>query len=308
MYKISFDRKLKQKKMKITVTGSLGNVSRVLVEKLTAKGHQVKVVSSNDGKAGEIEAVGAVACIGSLTDEDFVVRAFSGADAVYTMVPPEFSAVDYYEFADAIHRNYVRAIEKNDIRYAVNLSSIGVAFAGVAPLTRYYDLERRLNEISGLNIVHLRPAMFYNNFYGSLGMVKEQGIIGHNIPGTAEILMTHPRDIAEAAYGYLNSLSFTGRRFRSVVSDVRSGNEIAGILSGEIGKPLHWVEFPDDALMAGLLQNGFSPDSAETLIINAGRAIREGLFDGYRDEKLSGGRKFGDFAKEFAAAYKFQGV
>jgi len=290
--------------MKITVTGSLGNVSRVLVEKLTAKGHQVKVVSSNDGKAGEIEAVGAVACIGSLTDEDFVVRAFSGADAVYTMVPPEFSAVDYYEFADAIHRNYVRAIEKNDIRYVVNLSSIGVAFAGVAPLTRYYDLERRLNEVSGLNIVHLRPAMFYNNFYGSLGMMKEQGIIGHNIPGTAEILMTHPRDIAELAYGFFGSLSFSGHQLRPVVSDVKTGNEIAEILGNEIGKVLHWVEFPDNALMDGLLQNGFSRDSAETLIVNAGRAIREGLFDGYRDEKLPGGREFCDFAKEFAVIFR----
>jgi uncharacterized protein YbjT (DUF2867 family) len=233
-----------------------------------------------------------------------VVRAFTGADGVYTMVPPEFSAVDYYEFADRIHQNYAAAIVRNKIRYGVNLSSIGVAFAGVPPLTRYYDLERRLNEIQELNVVHLRPGMFYTNFYGSLGMVKEQGIIGHNIPGTAEILMTHPRDIAEMAYDCLGPLSFSGHSVRPVVSDVKTGNEIAGALGREIGKTLHWVEFPDDALMAGLLQNGFSPDSAETLIVNAGRAIREGLFDGYRDDKLRGGREFGEFAKEFRQAFR----
>ncbi|WP_431209291.1 NAD(P)H-binding protein [Puia sp. P3] len=286
--------------MKITVTGSLGNVSRVLVGKLTAAGHQVKVVSSNAARAGDIEALGAVPCIGSLTDGEFVARVFSDADRVYTMVPPEFSAVDYYEFADKIHQNYAAAIVQNNVRYAVNLSSIGVAFAGVSPLTRYYDLEKRLNEVSGLNIVHLRPGMFYTNFYGSLGMVKDQGIIGHNIPGTAGILMTHPSDIAEMAYDYLNSLSFSGHSFRSVVSDVKTGNEIAGELGRGIGKALHWVEFPDDALLAGLLQNGFSRDSAETLIVNAGRAIRQGLFDGYKGDKLPGGREFGEFAEEFA--------
>ena len=116
--------------------------------------------------------------------------------------------------------------------------------------------------------------------------------------------MSHPGDIAEMAYGFLGSLSFTGRQFRSVISDVKCGSEIAEILGREIGKALHWVEFPDDALLAGLLQNGFSPDSAETLIVNAGRAIREGLFDGYKDDKLPGGREFGEFAKELAMAYR----
>lgn len=290
--------------MNITIAGSLGNISRILTEKLVAAGHTVKVISSNAAKATEIEKLKAIPLIGSLADAAFLAQSFKDATAVYTMVPPDFSVPDYYAFADTIHQNYVQAIEQNQVKYAVNLSSIGVAFAGVAPLTRYYDLEKRLNAVPGLNVVHLRPAMFYTNFYGSLELVKHQGMIGHNLAGTVDLLMTHPGDIAAAAFTLLDALSFSGSQIKYVISDVKSGNEIAQLLGNAINKPLNWVVFPDDALMAGLIENGFSPDAAETLIVNAGKAIREGLFDEYKKDKYRtpGSSRFEDFAREFALA------
>lgn len=293
--------------MKVVVTGSLGNISRVLIEKLVANGHEVKVISSNSERAKEIEKLKAIPLIGSLENKEFVSHSFKDADVVYTMVPPDFSVPDYYDFADKIHQNYARAIEQNNIQYAVNLSSIGVAFAGIEPLTKYYNLEKRLDEVPGLNIVHLRPAMFYTNFYGSLALVKQQGIIGHNVGETVDLLMTHPTDIADAAFSFLHSLSFHGRQIKYIISDVKNGGEIAKILSEAINKPTNWVEFPDDVLLAGLMQNGFSKDTAETLIVAAGKAIRDGLFNEFRknEYQTAGNRKFDVFANEFAKAYQF---
>jgi uncharacterized protein YbjT (DUF2867 family) len=74
--------------MKITTTGSLGNVAKPLVKKLIAAGHEVTVISTKDDRTSEIEALGAKAAIGSISDEAFLTEAFSGADAVYTMMPP----------------------------------------------------------------------------------------------------------------------------------------------------------------------------------------------------------------------------
>jgi len=87
---------------------------------------------------------------------------------------------------------------------------------------------------------------------------------------------------------------------------MKNGNGIAEILGEAIDKPLNWVEFSDEVLFAGLLQNGFSKDTAETLIVNAGKAIREGLFDEFKKDhyRVPGSRKFTDFAKEFAVAYQ----
>jgi uncharacterized protein YbjT (DUF2867 family) len=290
-----------------TLTGSLGNISRTLVDKLVANGHIVKVISSNAERAKEIEKINAIPLIGSLENAAFVAQAFKDADAVYTMVPPDFSVLDYYVFADTIHQNYVQAIEQNQINYVVNLSSIGVALAGIEPLTRYYNLETRLDAIPGLNVVHLRPAMFYTNFYGNLEMVKHQGIIGHNLAGTVDLLMTHPTDIAEAASSFLHSLVFSGKQIKYIISDVKNGNEIAKIISDTMHKPLNWVEFADNALLTGLLQNGFSRDAAETLVVNAGKAIRQGLFDEYKKDnyRTPRGIKMEDFAQEFTMALQF---
>ena len=74
--------------MKIIVTGSLGNISKPLIEELVQKEHQVTVISSNPEKSKEIENLGATAAIGSLKDEEFISNTFQGADLVYTMVPP----------------------------------------------------------------------------------------------------------------------------------------------------------------------------------------------------------------------------
>ena len=42
-----------------------------------------------------IQALGANAAIGSVEDVAFLSSAFSGADAVYTMVPPNFAATNW---------------------------------------------------------------------------------------------------------------------------------------------------------------------------------------------------------------------
>ncbi|UFH57705.1 SDR family oxidoreductase [Spirosoma sp. KNUC1025] len=73
--------------MKITVTGSIGNVSRPLIKTLVASGHLVKVISSSPDRALEISALGATPLIGALEDEAFVLKAFQGSDAVYLMIP-----------------------------------------------------------------------------------------------------------------------------------------------------------------------------------------------------------------------------
>ena len=74
--------------MKIIVTGSLGNISKPLTEELVAKGHAVTVISSKPEKQAAIEALGATAAIGTLEDVPFLTATFTGADAVYCMLPP----------------------------------------------------------------------------------------------------------------------------------------------------------------------------------------------------------------------------
>lgn len=70
--------------MKITITGSLGNISKPLTEELVQKGHAVTVISSKPEKQKDIETLGAKAAIGTIEDVAFLTATFTGADAVYT--------------------------------------------------------------------------------------------------------------------------------------------------------------------------------------------------------------------------------
>src|SRR5688572_9165273 len=114
--------------MKITVTGSLGNISLPLAKTLIQNMHSVTIVSSNPEKKKEITALGGIAAIGSLEDVDFLTKAFTGADAVYCMVPPNnyFNHnLDLTAYYQRLGQNYARAIRLSGVKRVVNLSTIG---------------------------------------------------------------------------------------------------------------------------------------------------------------------------------------
>jgi nucleoside-diphosphate-sugar epimerase len=293
--------------MKITITGSLGNISRALTEKLVSQGHEVRVITSNVGKANAIQQLQATPLIGSVEDYDFVKKAFAGSDAVYCMIPPNFSTPDYKDFTITVGKNYARAIQENGIQHVVNLSSSGSALAGTAPLTHYQNLETWLNELPVVNVLHLRPGGFYTNFFGSMGLIKYQGIIGNNFGAETNLYMSHPEDIADAAAEAFADLSFTGKQVLYIVSDKKNGREIAQILGSAIGKPdLSWVQFPDEQLLQALMQNGFSKEAAQHYIVDMGIAIREGLLEKHYEQQAKnvfGKRTFTEFAAVFAKAY-----
>jgi uncharacterized protein YbjT (DUF2867 family) len=74
--------------MKYVITGGAGHVSKPLTEKLLKAGHGVTVISRNAEHLKPLTSLGAKPAIGSVNDLTFLKTTFAGADAVYTMVPP----------------------------------------------------------------------------------------------------------------------------------------------------------------------------------------------------------------------------
>ncbi|HEX2534131.1 MAG TPA: NAD(P)H-binding protein, partial [Chitinophagaceae bacterium] len=246
--------------MNITLTGSLGNVGRRLTEVLVGKGHTVTVISHDPNKEEAIRALNALPAIGSVEDEAFLLRAFAGAEAVFTMVPPLTGSSRYAADVAAVAAGYARALERSGVRYVVNLSSIGAHEPdGNGPSGAFYEEEAVLNGVPGIRLLHLRAGMFYTNFYGNAGMIRNAQLIGNNFSGTVPLLLSHPHDIAEAAAEALDNRSFGEREVRYVVSDERTGNDVARALGAAVGLPaLPWVAFPDEAVQQGAVQAGFS--------------------------------------------------
>lgn len=296
--------------MKIIVTGSLGHISKPLVEKLTAAKNDVIVISSNADRISEIEAIGAKAAIGSVGDVAFLTKTFKGADAVYTMVPPTFSASDWKQHIAGVGKIYAQAIAAAGVKNVVNLSSIGAHMPdGCGPVSGLYYVEQALNVLEGVNVKHLRPGFFFYNFLANTGMIKQMGIIGGNYGEGAKLVLANPSDIADAAAQELMTLSFTGKSITYVVSDEKTTDEIASILGAAVGKPdLKWINFSDEDTVGGMLQNGVPLDVAKNYA-EMGAAMRSGeMASEYRGIKSVkfGKTRFEEFANVFASVYSQQ--
>ena len=295
--------------MKFTITGSLGNISKPIVEMLVKNGHEVTVISSNAQKATAIEALGSKAAIGSITDTAFLTNTFKNADAVYTMVPPDLTTANYRQHMTETGKSYVEAIKASGVKRVVNLSSIGAHLSeGTGPIAGLHEVENMLNTLNGVAVKHLRPGFFYTNFFIDIAIIRNMGIMGSNYEGKSELSMTHPTDIAEVAAQELQG-SFEGKSHRYIVSDEQQISTVAKTLGAAIGKPeLPWVPFKDEDLFTGLTGAGLSKSIAD-LYVEMGHAIESGiLFEDFHQHKpeLVGKTKLTDFANEFAAVYKSQ--
>lgn len=102
--------------MKIVLTGSLGHISRPITQLLVLNGNEVIVISSKAERQAEIEALGASAAIGSVTDVNFLMASFTGADAVYTMTRPPANfydpSFDMAAYGETVRNNYFTALGK----------------------------------------------------------------------------------------------------------------------------------------------------------------------------------------------------
>lgn len=325
--------------MKIVVTGSLGRISKPLTKALVQKGHQVIVISSKQEKKKEIEAIGALAAIGSIDDVPFLTKTFSGADAIYTMMPPfnarlfEDPNFNAREEAKRLCTNYVHAIKASGVKRVIHLSSIGAHLeTGNGLLAFHFYAEQTLKKLPvNVAITFMRPVGFYYNlcdfmdiikgqgflkgfvgkimtlrFYGLKGLIQgKNGLIISNYGAEDKMPWVSPHDIA-AAIEEEFEIHASGINVRYVASDELTCNQIATLLGKAIGKPyLKWGTISDKQMMNGLKQFKV-PIALAIDITEMNASMRTGgiLFnDYYKNKPVLGKVKMKDFASEFAAVY-----
>src|SRR5690606_9678032 len=295
--------------MKITLTGSLGHISKPLTQSLVKNGHQVTVISSNPIRKADITALGATAAIGSIEDVAFLTKSFTGADAVYSMIPPN----DYFddtlnlqEYYRRIGSHYRQAIVDSKVKKLVNLSSIGAHLEkGNGILVGAHDVEQTLNTLpQEVAITHIRPTSFYYNLYHYFDKIKSEGMISANYGADGIIPWVSPLDIAEAIEQEITSAT-TDRKVRYVASEELSGDDTARILGQVIDKPdLKWELVSDQKTKEELTFIGMNPNIAEGLT-EMYAALRSGVLteDYFKNRPVLGKVKLKDFAKDFAKTY-----
>lgn len=305
--------------MKIIVTGSLGNISKPLAATLVAQGHHVTVVSSDPGKQAAIKALGAMPAIGSISDTAFLTDTFKDADAVYAMIPLNFTVPDLGDYLRSMAQNYVQALKQAGPRRVVLMSG------WAADLTSSENIEDVFDDLKA-SLTIMRPASFYTNFYQSVDLIKGKGFIGKlltlrysglwalltgktgllmgNYGGDDRVVFVSPKDIADAVAEELLLLP-EKRTIRYVGSEEMTCNQAAKIIGTAVGKPwLKWVLLSDKAMLQGLKMAKVPEKLAGTLVeMQAAMHSGKALENFHRNNPKMGKIKLADFAKEFAEAY-----
>ncbi len=253
----------------ISITGATGNTGKIVAEVLLAKGEKVRVLGRSAEKLQPFVAKGAEAFVADVTDEAALTKAFTGATAVYAMLPPDMKAEDVRQRQLGQARALVAAIGKAGVKHVVFLSSVGAQNAeGCGPVSGLHHVEKLFNGIAGASVLSLRPAYFMENFLMLIGMIKSMGMMGGVIKSDVPLPVIATRDIGPVAADALMKRNWTGHATRELLGqrDITMA-EAAKVLGAAIGKPgLGYTAFPGFMAKPALTQMGLSKSVADGLI------------------------------------------
>jgi len=293
--------------MNVTVLGATGKTGRVAAEALLAAGVSVKAVGRSPQKLSELAKKGATPVEGDVYDTASLTAALRGSDAVYAMIPGNPMQGDLLGQYTRAGESLANAVRGSGVKRVVFLSSLGAERAsGVGPIVGLNRVEGLLKGIGGLDLLLLRPGYFYENLYGSLGLIKGQGINGGVMKPDVPVTMIAARDIGVVAAEALKNQDFSGVSVRELAGPrPLSMGEATRLLGRAIGKPdLPYVQFPDAGFIQGLAAAGFSEDAAR-LFAEMGNAFNQGLIVTQAgSQRVTTPTTFEAFADEFAGAYR----
>jgi len=290
------------------IIGATGNIGGQTADILLAKGEKIRVIGRSAARLQRFVDEGAEAAVGDLNDSAFVTRAFTGATAVFAMIPPEYAARDFRAYQNEIGANIATAIAASGVGHVVSLSSQGADLPdGTGPIKGLHDQEERLNRLEGVNILHLRPTYFMENLLMNIPLIDSMGIAGSAVRGDLIFPMIATRDIAAHVAKRLVSRDFAGKQVRDLLGQRDlSLNEAIAVIGRAIGIPdLNYVQFSYEDAAKGLAGMGIGADAAR-LFIEMSRAMNDGLVlvSRPRTQQNTTPTSIEEFAGTFAHVYR----
>ena len=228
---------------RILVTGAAGKTGSVVVKQMLDRGFPVRaLVRRKDGRSAQLESLGADVVVADLLDLNAVRAAVHGIRRIYFVYPPQGELLVEATTIIAV------AARAAGIEALVNMSQISAREDSKSPLARQHWLSEHILDWADIGAVHIRPTFFAENLIiMGAETVSSQGRL--YLPyGTEKHAPVAAADIARVVSGILaRPADHVGERY--VVTGPRnlSLNEIASVMSQELGTPVEYVDLPVEA-------------------------------------------------------------
>lgn len=289
------------------VMGATGNIGHVLAQELL-KGNQVRAIGRNPKKLEALKAKGAeIVVIKDFDDAKALAKAFQGADAIFSFIPPSMDAPDYIAYQDKVSEAICSALQSSKVVNVLNLSSIGANLTnGIGPIAGLARHEKRLAKLTGVNVLNLRPGYFMENLMNLAPGIKQEGVLASPLRGDIQLPMVATSDIGRKAAELLTRLDFKGQTVFDFAGPKNATLDgAARVIGKEIGKPgLKYVQLPPNKAEQIMLASGMKPDLIK-LILEMENSFNEGRIA--FTQKITGDHQgrttLEEFARSFAQAY-----
>ena len=107
------------------ILGATGHTGSLVANTLLGKKKKVRAVGRDNTRLAAFTRRGAEAFTANITDEKALSRAFTDAEAVYAMIPPDLANDNYRGFQSLASNAIAKALENAGVKHAVTLSSFG---------------------------------------------------------------------------------------------------------------------------------------------------------------------------------------
>jgi uncharacterized protein YbjT (DUF2867 family) len=248
----------------ILVIGGRSKIGTALVADLLARGEQVRVLARPTEAPEVSEGAGTVT--GDLADEGSLVTAMDGIEKVFLLSSPHPDAVRW-------HRNAIDAARRTQVQLLVRSSILGADRETPAEFISAHTECDRYLEKSGLPYAIVRPNLFQQNVPEStIPSIDGSGTF-YADAGQARLSMVDTRDVAAVAAAVLTEPGHAGAGYDVTGPEALSYADVAAKLTTVLGRPISYVDAPDDAVRQALVGFGLSEWFAGALV---------GLYQDYR--------------------------
>ena len=254
----------------ILITGATGSTGSEIIEQLRQSQHQLRCMTSRPDAARELEGRGFQTVVADFDRPETLPQALQGIRKAYLVCPPD-------ERLETREKAFIDAARGTDI-HIVKLSAFWSAPDSPSPnLQAHARVEQHLRS-SGLPFTILRPHGFYQTFlWMNLPMIQGQGILP--VPGgTGKAPLLDIRDVASAAVKSLTEPGHENQAYDLTGPEAVTMETIAQALSQGLGKPVQYMDMPEQQLIGAMKGMGVA-DSSIAHVATIFRWIREGKVD-----------------------------